>query len=110
MEKIWQHTHFLIGICYNNISNIHELRYAENASQKIGNVTHKLLVKVKEMMRLPSTKCTIHVTHKLLVIGKYVLMRWHFTKCHYSQPVGHRKDVMRLFFTNCTMSLTPCWL
>ncbi len=66
----------------------------------------------------------MNVTHKLLVIGKYV-MRLHLTKCH-SPAVGHRKrgdesaihkmcnvaahlllvigkDVMRLSFTNCAM-------
>ncbi len=29
-------------------------------------------------------------------------------QCH-SQTVGHKKDVMRLPFTKCAMSLTPCW-
>ncbi len=52
------------------------------------NVTHKLLVIGKDVIRLPFTKCATCVTHILLVIGK---------------------DVIRLPSTKCAMSLTRCW-
>ena len=73
---------------------------------KMCNVTHRLLVIGKDVMRLSVTKCDLqpvgqrkrcdetafhkmcNVTHKLLVIGK---------------------DVMRLPFTKYAMSLTRCW-
>jgi hypothetical protein len=58
----------------------------ETAFHKICNVTHKLLVIGKNVMRLPHKMCA--VTHRLLVIGK---------------------DVMRLPFTKPVMSLTSCW-
>ena len=56
MEKIWQHAYFLI--CLNDILNINELKCAENACQKMFHqATHKLLVKGKNVMRLPFTEC-----------------------------------------------------
>ena len=63
---------------YIGISNIHEMKYAENADQKC-----------------------CDVTHKLLAIGKDVTVRLSLTKvqCH-SHPFCHKKDVMRLPFTN----------
>ena len=42
--------------------SIHELRYAENAGQEIFNVTHKLSVKGKDMMRLHFTKSAMSLT------------------------------------------------
>ena len=83
-------------------------RCDDSAFHKMCNITHKLLVIVKDVMRLPFTNVQCHshavgdrkgcdettfhkmctVAHSLLVIGK---------------------DVMRLPFTKCAMLLTPCW-
>ena len=122
----------------------------ETAFHKMSNVTHFLLVIGKDVMRLPYTRCWMsltrcwsqeemwwdclsqnvqchslavgcrkrcdetafpkmcNVTHFLLVIGKDV-MRLPFTKCAMSlTSCCHRKDVMRLPFTKCAMSLTSC--
>jgi hypothetical protein len=73
---------------------------------KIWNVTHKLLVIGKDVMRLDFTN--VQCTHKLLLIGKDV-MRLPLNIQSHSLAVGHRKDVMRLTFTKCAMSpLTAC--
>ena len=63
----------------------HRKRCAETAFHKMCNVTHKLLVMGKDVMRLPS-----YATHLLLVIGKDIdVMGLPFT-CH-SLAVGHKK-------------------
>ena len=97
---------------------------AENAGQKIYDVTHKLLFKGKGCDEIAFFKIC-NASYSLLVIGKGVMMiRLPFTKCamSHSQTVGHRKrcdettsqnaqcvthrllvigkDVMRLPFTN----------
>jgi len=94
------------------------------------NVHHLLPVgHRKDVMRLLHTM--FNDTHSLLVIGK---MWWDCLSqnVHYLLPVGHRKDVtvgllymmfnvthcfllaiwkdaMRMTFTKCALSLTPCW-
>ncbi len=74
----------------------------ETAFHRVHNVTHKLLIRGKGVMRLPSTivQC-YYVTHKLLVIGK----KCDGTAFHKLCNVTYKllvieKDVMRLPFTN----------
>jgi len=65
MEKRWQNAHFLMNMECNNISNINELRYAEDAGQEICDITHKLLVRGKDVIRvmgLPITRCAMSLT------------------------------------------------
>ena len=72
------------------------------------NVTHKLLVIGKDVLRLSFTKVQYH----LLAVG-------HGKRCdeiafHKMHNVTDKlmvigKDVMRMSFTKCAMSLTSCW-
>ena len=87
----------------------HGKRCDETALDKMCNVwTHILLVIMgKDVMSLHKM---CKVTHLLLVIGRDV-MRMPFTKCPMSLTTCwlFRKDVMRLPFTKYAMTLTRCW-
>ncbi len=104
----------------------------ETAFHTMCNVTHNLLVIRKDDIRLPLTTCAISLTaclsyanmwwdslsqnvqchHSLaVVIGKDVIS---LTGFHQICNVTHNllvigKDVIRLPFTKCAMSLTFCW-
>ena len=109
----------------------HRKRCNETAFHKMCNVTHKLLVIGKDVMRLPFTNYKLcNATYLLLVIGKDTMSLAQIVQCH-SLAVGQRKrcnetafhimcnvthkllvigkDAMRLSFIKCAMSLTCCW-
>ena len=83
-------------------------RCDDSAFHKMCNITHKLLVIGKDVMRLPFT---IVQCHSLAVGGR---KRCDETGFHKMYNVTHLllvigTDVMRLSFTKCAMSLTSCW-
>src|SRR6266550_1359036 len=62
-------------------------QYDQAAFHKMCNVTHKLLVIGKDVIKLPFTKCAMSLT-----------------------PIGHRKRCDGTAFHKCAMSrLTSCW-
>ena len=113
--------------CHSQAAVGHRSRCDETTFQKMCNVTHKLWVIGNDVMILPLT------THSLPIGHRKRCDKAAFDKnvqCH-SLPLGHRrrydntlfhkvwnvthfllvmeKDVIRLSFTKCAMSLTCCW-
>ena len=127
-EKMWWDC-LSPNVQCNSLPVSHRKRCDEAAFHKICNVTHKLLVIAKDVMRLPFTTCTMSLTS---FGNREDVMRLPFTKCamlltsfvhskrcdetnfHKMCNVTHSllvtgKYVMRLPFTRCAMSLTRCW-
>ena len=106
LERMWWDYFSQSVQCHSLPVSHSQKRYDETAIHKICKVTCFLLVIGKCDETAFHKMC--NVIYSLLVIGKNV-MRLPLTnvQCH-SLAVGHGKYVMRLPFTACAMSLTPC--
>ena len=133
-EKVWWDC-LSQNVQSHSLSVGHRKRCDETTFQRMCNVifTHKLLaITGKYVMRLPYIKCAMPLTS----CWSQEKMWWDCLSQnvqYHSLAVGHRKscdetafhnmcnvthfllkvivkDVMRLLFTKCAMSLTCCWL